>query len=408
MRASAFLINNVATNFAYVGLMALITLIVVPLYVHALGPAWSYVALCLTVQGSVFLLDAVISPLMLRDVARAHAARQEFACYQRFLRLYAGLGMLAFVVGEAAVYLVAASNATPADLRGALQLTFVQLLFQFCNSTAIGFWNGTGHQRRANTRLAGFAVGKHAAALALVSTWHTATAYALPFALVGIVECAANHRRLHAGRSAQSVIVTPRSDWGEVRAYVPAALLGLATAQVDRWYLCLALPATNYGIYYLLSSFMLSTFSMQVPIIRAFSPHLATAERPRAAARPMRVLLFALIALPGIVLAAFAPTALALWLHDANIASIGAPTFRVLMLTVVLNAASAPTSVLLLHQRRYALIGAINATTLVAQLLVLVMLTPRLGMLAGACAWLVWAAIQLAAAGYHERTAVDP
>ena len=102
------------------------------------------------------------------------------------------------------------------------------------------------------------------------------------------------------------------------------------------------------------------------------------------------------------MLAAFAPTALNLWLHDTAIASAGAPSFRLMMLAAAMSALFAPTGMLLLHQHRYAAIAALNATILAVQALVLVVLTPRLGMLAGACAWLACGAIQLAYAGYHD------
>jgi O-antigen/teichoic acid export membrane protein len=229
----------------------------------------------------------------------------------------------------------------------------------------------------------------------------------LPFALVSAIECAANHRRLRIEHAALAVVPGGASDWRDVGGYGAATALGLATTQVDRWYLCLALPADRYGIYYLASSLMLSMFSLQVPVIRAFLPRMATAERPDAVARAMRQILLLVIAVPSLLLAAFAPTALNWWLHDAAIANAGAPAFRLLMLAVAMNAVFAPTSMLLLHGHRYREIAAINAAILVVQLLVLALLTPRIGMLAGACAWLAWSAIQLAYAGYHARTATE-
>ena len=407
--ANPDLVANVASNFAYVGVMALITLVATPLYVHALGAAWNYVALCLTIQGLVFLLDAAISPLMLRDVARAHRSRQGAAGYQRFLRLYVSVGIFVFAIGEITTILVATlrpeTAPVPDDLRRALHLAFVQFLFQFWNNAAIGYWNATDQQQRANTRLAVFVVAKHALALTSVFAWHTATAYILPFALVGAVECVTNHRRLRTEQAATLVAYSNGNDWRDIGRYGFATALGLVTTQVDRWYLCVVLPADRYGIYYLASSFMLSIFSLQAPIIRAFLPRIATAEFPDAIAGLRRRLLLVAIALPSLVLAAFAHTALGFWLHDAAIADAGAPTFRLLMLVVAMNAFFAPTSMLLLHRHRYREITAINATILVAQLFVLTLLTSRLGMLAGAGAWLAWAMIQLACAGYHSRFA---
>ena len=413
MTGSAFarpgLIANLASNFANVGVLALITLVATPLYVHALGSAWNEVALCLTIQGLVFLLDAAVSPLMLRDVARAHRAGQGSAGYRRFVRLYLGIGILVFAIGEIATILVATlrfeTAPLAADLRRALHLIFVQFLFQFWNNAAIGYWNATDQQQRANTRLTVFTLTKHALALPSVLVWHTATAYVLPFALVSAVECWANHRRLRAERVTPLVAHGNGDDWRDIGRYGFATALGLATTQVDRWYLCVALPADRYGAYYLASSFMLSIFSLQAPIIRAFLPRIATAEFPDADAGLLRRLLLVTIGLPSLALAAFAHAALAFWLHDAAIADAAAPTFRLLMFVVAMNAFFAPTNVLLLHRHRYRQITAINATILVAQLCALTLLTSRIGMLAGAGAWLAWGLIQLACAGYHSRLA---
>jgi O-antigen/teichoic acid export membrane protein len=94
-----------------------------------------------------------------------------------------------------------------------------------------------------------------------------------------------------------------------------------------------------------------------------------------------------------------------LWLHDTAIANAGAPSFRMMMLAVAMNAMFAPSGMLLLHQHRYATIAAINATILIVQLSLLVALTSRLGMLAGACAWFACGVIQLAYAAYQARVA---
>ena len=48
-------LENVLANYAYVGLMAAVTIFLTPLYVRTLGPTeWGVVALCLTVQAVLF------------------------------------------------------------------------------------------------------------------------------------------------------------------------------------------------------------------------------------------------------------------------------------------------------------------------------------------------------------------
>lgn len=396
------LIANLLSNYGYIGFLALIPVFVVPLYLRLLGPAaWGNVALCLTLQGFLFLLDMAVSPLMLRDVARAAVDAHAPSVYRRFLRIYAGTAAAVFVLGLAALAWVAEYrrvHAEPisADVLRALCLALVQFLFQFSNNAAIGYWNGLERQRLANLRLVGFTLAKHAAALIALTTWSaSATAYMGAFALVAAVEFALNTRRVRAESSA-AFADAPALRRHDALGYAIAAMLGFATAQIDRGYLAFALPGPDYGLYFLIGVPMLTLFSLQMPIQRAYLPRLAVASAPRPVATSMLMLSCGLIVLPSLLLAAFPMTALSLWLHDPGLAARGAPTFRLLMLATAMNAVFSPASLLLLNRHRNATIGALNTLVLLVQIALLITLTPRLGMLAGAVAWLACGLIQLA------------
>ena len=398
------LLGDLGANYAYVGLMACITLFVVPQYVRALGANWSSVAICLTIQNVLFLMDAALAPTMLRDVARAQANGGAALMYQRYLRFYAGLAVSAFIVALLVLEMLnraraASGTPLPPDLLLALRLALLQFLFQFSNNAAIGYWSGQGRQRYANLRLAAFALFKHACALLLVTRWRDAAAYMVPFAIIGAIEFGANFRLLRAGATSSTNIPANANatadGWRDSAGFAFAAVLGIATAQIDRVYLTFTLPAADYGIYYLLSSLMLSFFSLQPPIYRAFLPRIATAAEPRALALAMLKLHLVLIVLPSLLLATMPQTALDLWLHNRQIASAGAPTFRWLMIGVAMNALYAPAAMLLVNAHRYRAIASINGAILVLQAIVLFTLTPRLGMRAGACAWLACSGVQL-------------
>jgi O-antigen/teichoic acid export membrane protein len=396
------LIENLVSNYGYVAFLALIPVFVVPLYLRLLGAAaWGSVAVCLTLQGLLFSLDMALGPLMLRDVARAAAAHAPWM-YRRFLKIYAGTAIVICMLGLLLLALLDAYRLRRAepispDMLCALRLAFVQFLFQFSNNAAIGYWNGLERQRLASVRLVAFTLTKHALALTLLVAWRaSACAYMASFALVAAIEFALNHRSVRNEKTHASIDAPPPPLYrNDALGFALAALLGLATAQIDRGYLSLALPASDYGLYFLISVPMLTLFSLQMPIQRAYLPRLATASSPQRVAVSMLIVTSLLIVIPALVLAAFAQPALSLWLHDAELAAKGAAAFRLLMLTVAMSAIAGPAGLLLLNRHRNATIAALNASILIVQASLLIWLTPRLGMLAGAIAWLACGLIQL-------------
>ncbi|QBB69692.1 hypothetical protein ELE36_04505 [Pseudolysobacter antarcticus] len=393
------LIENLVSNYGYVGFLALIPIVVVPWYLHLLGSSgWSSVALCLTLQGVLFSLDMMLGPLMLRDVARASTGATW--TYRRFLRIYAGTSAVVFATGLIALTIIAdyrqtRSEPISADTLWALRLALLQFLFQFANNAAIGYWNGLERQRFANLRLAMFTLAKHACALTALLLWQaSADTYMAAFALVSAIEFALNYRHVRR-ESADAPVATPPERRHDVRGFAAAALLGLVTAQIDRGYLALALPGQEYGLYYLIGIPMLTLFSLQMPIQRAYLPRLMTASSPHRVAADILKVSVLLIAVPSLLLAAFPQLALTLWLHDAELAAKGASTFRLLMLAVTMNVVFAPVRLLLLNWHRNGMIGTLNALVLSVQIVLLIWLTPRFGMIAGAAAWLASGLIPL-------------
>lgn len=391
-------IGNLLSNYGYVAFLALIPVFAVPMYLHLLGAAgWGGVALCLTLQGFLFSLDMALGPLMLRDVARAAGAAKAPWEYRRFLRIYASVAIAVFAIGIILLALLVEyrAQALPVDTLWALRLALLQFLFQFSNYAAIGYWNGLERQHEANLRLTAFTLVKHLLALFLLATWRaSASTYMAAFAFVAAVEFSLNHRRVRRERPQSPAGASPRRH--DALGFAAAALLGLAATQIDRGYLSLTLPSADYGLYYLIGVPMLTLFSLQMPIQRAYLPRLATTATPRRVAVAILKVTCLLLVVPSLSLAAFPELALGLWLHDAELAKKGAPAFRLLMLAVAMHALFAPVALMLLNQHRNALIGALNALGLIVQITLLVWLTPRLGMLAGAVAWLACGLIQLA------------
>ena len=389
------LLDALAANYGYAAFAALATLLLVPLYVRLLGAAWGSFALGLTLQGFLFLADGMLSPLLLRDAARARAAHAGIA-YRRFLRRYARLAVVLVVGGQ--LLLSLPLTGIDGDLVPVLRLALLQFGFQFANGAAITFLIGRGRQREANLRLVAFALARHAAALAVLAAVASAAACFAASAVVGAIEFTVNWRRLRGERGAaddaDAAVVRP--DPGHrIALFAVGSALGLVAGQLDRVVLALTQPAPRYGVYYLAGSVLLSLLSLQVPATRTFLPLIARGAGARTAARAMLAVLALTIIAPALVIALFPQAVLLLWLHDAAIAAEGAPVLRLLMLALAMNALYAPAGLLLVQAHRYGTITLVNATILLAEALLLYRLLPDAGILAGAIAWLACGAIQL-------------
>src|SRR5947208_2213449 len=86
------------------GWLAVLSLALIPIYVARLGPnQWGIVAICMTIQGVLGLLDAGLNQIIQRDMARvAGDVLREARTFTIFSRLYLGLGITGFLLGQLA------------------------------------------------------------------------------------------------------------------------------------------------------------------------------------------------------------------------------------------------------------------------------------------------------------------
>lgn len=406
--SSRLLFKNIATNYAYVFVMGVVTLVATPIYVHRLGASqWGLVAMCMTAQGLLLLLDAGLGQIMPREIARAAKVRRAAQAYTVSLKLYGGIALVAFAVGQLlasvlAGTLVAGNAALRPELVTVLRLVLVQFLFQFPNNAAIGYWYGTEQQGTANLRQAGFAGCKHGVALVLVSVWQpSALAYMLPFAVISIVEFLANWWKISTTAQGPPIdgsrAPTVHRLLLSVGGFSAAVVLGMLTAQIDRLYLARTVSTELFGMYVVAANLALTLMHLQGPIQRAFLPRIVAEEN-----LPMRMIwhMLGMIALacllPCVALAAFAEPLLRHWLHDAVIARVGAPVFQMIAIAVGLNGLYGGVYTLFIRDNLYGRLIVLNLFILASQLALLSVFTDRLSIAVGGAAWLLGSSLQVA------------
>lgn len=415
-RAHRVVIENIITNYAYIGLMGMVTILFVPAYVKALGGTqWGLVALCMTVQGGLLLLDAGLGQIMPREFARAGDPERARQLFVASLKLYLMLALVAFVVGQMLAGTLASMLAKSNDksirssLEIALRLVFLQFLFQFPNNAALAYWNGTEQQRTSNSRLALFAATKHCSALALVVFWQpTVISYLIPFAAVSGIEFLINSNNIisAAGNLSKrkellASSVSIYSSLKGVCGFSAGVLLGMLTSQVDRIYLARIASMELYGVYVVVANFALTLMHLQAPIQKAFLPRVvASPEFPWREFRRMVGLLLFVSLLPCILSAVFAENILSIWLSNPNIARLGAPVFALIAISVGMNGIYSAFYTIFIRENMYRSVIATNALILGVQGIVLVGLAGPLSIQAGGWAWLASGLIQVCVGGY--------
>jgi O-antigen/teichoic acid export membrane protein len=407
--------TNVAWNYAGVAWTAGLNFLTLPLYLRLLGKAeWGLVAVCVTVQSVLALLDVGFGQIMPKDVAEAHGdPEREGRTLGAFLWIYLFLGFVGFTAGQFLAGTLArrwfqAPDIASGQLELALRLVLVQFVFQFANNAHIGYWSGTQLQRTANQRQVVFATLRHAAALCSVAFLsRSAIAYILPFAAVTAIEWVANRRKVLA-EAGYPFWRGPPADLADVLAIVKEArgfafgiLVGLLVTQLDRIVLSRTQDITSYGIYVIVASAGLAFLNLQYPLLRAFLPRIVRERASGASGGPraLRQLLLSVLALcvaPCLLVAAFARRGLELWLRNPSAAEVGASPLRLILWAVALNAIYNVIYQVMLAEGRSRLVIGINLSCLAVALAVTWLVGPSVGIVLGGIIWLSSTATQLA------------
>ncbi|MDB5963524.1 MAG: wzx, partial [Polaromonas sp.] len=239
-------LRNTTINYFGIVWRAALSILLIPVYVHRMAPQeWGIVAVCIALQGFLALLDAGLSQIIPRDIARAEARSSELLSkiFTVFSKAYFFLAAIGFCLGQFVIPSLIGrglklDEASSVNATVCFELALLMFFFQFWNTVHIGFWNGTQEQHLANIRQIVFATLKHGSAVALVLIWApTALSYMIAFAVFTVAEWIANRMTISRRLQRSAPIVTThdlKALTREVGILSIGVLMGVLVSQMDR------------------------------------------------------------------------------------------------------------------------------------------------------------------------------
>jgi O-antigen/teichoic acid export membrane protein len=389
--------------------MAGLSLALVPWYLHQLGSDhWGVVALSISLQAVMSLVDSGLGQVMPRDVARVAGEPTAVArTFRTFSTAYVLLACGGFCVGQALVWPVVEFWIDPGsgshiETGLALRIALIQFVFQFSNNAHSGYWNGLERQSEASIRQCFFVTAKHASAVLAIYFWQpTVLAYLVPFAAISAIEYFVNRYSIlsglsHLGRRwARWEELTKLR--GEVGVLATGVLLGMLLTQTDRIVLSGLVDIASFGRYAIVANLALAFMQLQIPVARAFLPRMVQAEQrgDTGVMTQMAVVIVSVCVVPCLVAGLFAPILLDVWVRDAVVVQQGSLPFRFILAAVALNAIYLISYERLLVRGESALILRINI--LIAMLVVpsAPFIVIHSGILGGGIIWLLISSLQV-------------
>ncbi|QWD04208.1 hypothetical protein G6720_01645 [Polynucleobacter paneuropaeus] len=401
--------RNIFTNYLAVIWMGGLSIILIPFYLGLLGvQQWGVIAICMALQAFFNLLDAGLSQIMPRDLARV--AKQPVACLRTYVvyqRAYLGLALTGFILGQLAIpWLVdhwfSGGQSFGPEESWAFHLVLLQFFFQFSNNANIGYWNGIQLQTTANIRQCAFSALKHLGALSLIYFWRAdAIAYLIPFTTVTVIEFLSN--RFSIKNSLKDALLT-QIGWSDYKQLVHEAgllfvgvLIGMLASQMDRIVLSKYVDVATFGIYVIVANLGLAVMQLQYPLIRAFLPRITQdlAGNNKTSFKWLALGISLLCILPCLILALLSSWILKIWIGNPEVVSQGALPLSLFFCAVAFNAAYQLIYQRLLIGGHGLLIAKINALILFITLPLLLLAVQPLGIKAGGFYWLLMSCLQL-------------
>lgn len=335
------------SNYLVVIVLAVTTILSTPLYYRHLGAEeWGGVAIAISVQAFLGLLDLGMVQLIPRDVAMYTDPRLRHEIYRQYLFNYLAIPIvLAAVAGVAWVAhplpVALAQGAFKYGLCGA-----VLYVLQSLNLAHYAFLNGLGLQILANRMQSGNAILR---VLGLLLVVVMVPANALLFLAVTAAfyctELAINMSVAHARFKEKARANVNALSRGLLR-YVGqnwkmmlGVSIGLLVSNIDRIMLLPKVDRASFGVYVLVLGFALNAMNLQYPLFKNLLADAFALAVPDLRARSVNIFKLNLMicVLPCMIAAALARPILQVWSRDVGLAQQGAPVFAIVLLAVAVN-----------------------------------------------------------------------
>lgn len=404
-RTTGVLRRNAAASFAGTAWLALLNIATVPLYLSTLGAeAYGLVGFFTTLTGALAVLDFGLGATTSRELARRVAAGtppREVSSFARTIEVVywaMGTAVGAAVVAGApwlATHWVHPTQLFPAEVTAAIRWMGAAAALQW----PVIFYAGALIGLERHVRLNAVVIVSQGArfGLALLGA-RTAglvgffEAQAAVLLVQGLALAALVWRVLgHAGAAPRRAHL--RESLGFAAGAGGIAFNGFLLTQSDKIILSRLVPLELFGVYSIVTVVAQSLTLITSPLSKAVFPRLTAMVARGDDARVQYTLhscaQFVTVAVvpAGAALALFAPEVLALWTGSAATAARGAPALRLLMLgSIFLAFQTVPFQLALAHgwTSLNVRLGFILVLIVVPALL---LLAPRLGILAGGLTW---------------------
>jgi len=335
------------SNYLVVAVLALTTILSTPIIFKHLGASeWAYVAITISVQAFLGLLDFGMIQLIPRDIAREITSDARKEVYDQYVFNYVAIPLALFPVSFLFICsgLLQASWNNEATVFGFYGGGLYVL--QSLNLAHYAVLNGLGLQLTSNRIQSISAILRVLGVLICVTLISArAVTYVVVSAIFYSIEFLTN------------VIITQRAIRGRAHPRLSKLVMGLwqylshnwkmmfgvsigvLGTNLDRLMLMPKIDLPAFGIYVLVLNFALNALNLQYPLFKNLLADACSSGPEEIRHRSRRVFMLNLLicVLPCLGAGLLARPILAIWSHNSEVAARGAWVFGLVLLAVAVN-----------------------------------------------------------------------
>ncbi|WP_225548551.1 MATE family efflux transporter [Chromobacterium violaceum] len=384
------------SNYLLVGVLALSTILSMPVVFRHLGATeWSYVAITISVQAFLGLLDFGMIQLIPRDIARETCNNSRKRIYNQYVFNYLTIPLIAFLGFMLFSNLLSMHWEVNKILYGFFG--GVLYLLQSLNLAHYAFLNGLGAQLLANRIQSSNSVARVLGVLVSVMLVKArAETYIIASVIFYTIELFVNlfvvQRRID-GRSPFRVCVLVS---GLVRYVIKnwkimlGVSVGVLASNLDRLMLMPRVDLSSFGIYVLVLGFALNAMNLQYPLFKNLLADACSLDADKLKIQSKRVfkLNFLICVIPCVAAGFMARPILQMWSHNVELAISGAPVFMLILFAVAINSLHHLNYLKQLYWNEQHWIGLTHIASLIC-CIVYLSFKPELTIVDGGVSWLI-------------------